>query len=194
MKSTLLSIFFALACLGCTNQNPETENATSASIEVTPQSISVSSDAQEVVVTVQAEADWGVSAMDSWLKTSQTGGGKGSAEIKVSIEENDAEDQRETALLFRTGTQKVEIPVTQHYKVVEAEVNDQTLLKALLKLLDNDGDGILSTKEINGVTELDLSDCGLADVAELSGLFPGLVSLDLSGNKLESIDRYPSAS
>ena len=160
----------------------------SDSIVVEPQSVDVSSAPQEVVLKVQADADWGVSAVDPWLKLSQTGGGKGETEIKVSIEENNAEEQREAVLLFRTTSQKVEVPVTQHYKVVAVEIKDQTLLKALLKLLDKDGDGILSTKEISGVTELNLSDCGLADAAELVGLFPDLVSLDLSGNKLESLD------
>jgi hypothetical protein len=188
MKSTLLSIFFALTCLGCSDQNPEPDNVLSDSIVVEPQSVNVSSAPQEVVLKVQADADWGVSAVDPWLKLSQTGGGKGETEIKVSIEENNAEEQREAVLLFRTTSQKVEVPVTQHYKVVAVEIKDQTLLKALLKLLDKDGDGILSTKEISGVTELNLSDCGLADAAELVGLFPDLVSLDLSGNKLESLD------
>ena len=155
---------------------------------MTPQSISVSADAQEVVVTVVADSDWGVTAADSWLKASQTGGGKGTTEIKISVEKNDAEDSRETALLFRTSSQKVEIPVTQHYKVVAADITDQKLLKVLLARLDQDGDGILSTKEISGVAELDLSDSELTDVSDLSGLFPDLESLDLSGNKLESID------
>ena len=188
MKSTLFSILLALACFGCSNQNPDTDSAVEESIAVTPQSINISSYAQDVVVNVQAEADWGVTAMDSWLKTSQTGGGKGAAEIKVSVEENDAEDQRETALVFRTGTQKLEIPVTQHYKVVAADITDQKLLKVLLERLDQDGDGILSTKEISGVTELDLSDSELTDVSELSGLFSDLISLNLSGNNLQTID------
>ena len=163
-------------------------NAPVVNLQVTPQSISVSSAAQDVVLSVGADADWGVTPLDSWVKTSPTGGIKGQTDVKVTVEENKTGDERQTTLLFRIGTQKVEIPVHQHYKVENVNVSDPALLAALLKILDKDGDGVLSTKEIEGVTELDLSNAGLTDISELPKLFPDLVSLDVSGNDLKTID------
>ena len=181
----LLAAFF---CVSCGEKEPEQGNAPEINLQVTPGEISVSSAAQEVTLTVGADADWGVTPVDSWVKTSPTGGGKGETALKVTIEENKSSDERQTTLLFRTGTQKIEIPVRQHYKVENVTVSDPALLAALLKALDKDGDGVLSTKEVAGVTSLDLSNCGLEDVSELAKLFPDLVSLNLSGNNIKTID------
>ena len=172
----------------CGEKDPQGGNAPDVKLQVTPNEISVSSAAQEVVLTVVAETDWGVTPVDSWVKTSPTGGVKGETTLKVTIEENKNLDGRATTLLFRSGSMKMEVPVKQHYKVESVTVEDKALMAALLKDLDMDGDGVLSTKEIEGVTSLDLSDSGLTDVSELVALFPDLVSLDLSGNNITSID------
>ena len=183
----ILTLFAALFC-SCGEKGSEQGNAPEINLQVTPQSISVSSDAQDVMLSVGADSDWGVTPLDSWVKTSPTGGIKGETTVKVSIEENKTDDERQTTLLFRIGTQKVEVPVQQHYMVKSVEVSDPALLAALLNILDKDGDGVLSTKEIEGVTELDLSNSGLTDISELSKLFPDLVSLNVSGNDLKTID------
>ena len=190
MKFKTLYILAAasLMAFGCGEKEPEQGNAPEINLQVTPGEISVSSAAQEVVLTIGADADWGVTPVDSWVKTSPTGGGKGETALKVTIEENKSSDERQTTLLFRTGTQKIEIPVRQHYKVENVTVSDPALLAALLKALDKDGDGVLSTKEVAGVTSLDLSNCGLEDVSELAKLFPDLVSFNLSGNNIKTID------
>lgn len=189
MNSRILSLLFVLLLSGCTPKDPDKGDETpQINLQVSPQTISVSSDAQIVTMNVDAGSDWGVTPLDSWVKTSPTGGVKGNTAIKVTMEENRTGDRRETVLLFRTGSQKIEIPVSQHYKVQKVEVSDQTLLAALLKNLDEDGDGVISTKEIEGVTELDLSNAGLTDISELFRIFPDLESLDVSGNNLTSID------
>ena len=174
--------------IACGEKDPQGGDAPEVKLQVTPAEISVSSAAQDVVLTVGAEKDWGVTPIDSWVKTSPTGGVKGETTVKVTIEENKSLEERATTLLFRSGSMKLEIPVKQHYMVQNVIVENKALLDALLKNLDEDGDGVLSTKEIEGVISLDLSDCGLSDVSELAELFPDLVSLDLSGNNLTSID------
>ena len=174
--------------IACGEKDPQGGDAPGVKLQVTPAEISVSSAAQDVVLTVGAEKDWGVTPIDSWVKTSPTGGVKGETTVKVTIEENKSLEERATTLLFRSGSMKLEIPVKQHYMVQDVSVDNKALLDALLKNLDKDGDGVLSTKEIEGVTSLDLSDSGLSDVSELAELFPDLVSLDLSGNNLTSID------
>ena len=172
----------------CDGKEPQGNDVPEGKLQVTPEEISVSSDAQEVVLTVTADSDWGVTPLDSWVKTSPTGGIKGETAVKVDLEENKTGDVRQTTLLFKYGTSRFELPVKQHYKVQTVTVEDKALLAALLWNLDKDDDGVLSTKEIEGVTSLDLSDSGLSDVSELAELFPDLVSLDLSGNNLTSID------
>ena len=172
----------------CDGKEPQGNDIPAVKLQVTPDEISVSSDAQEVVLTVTADSDWGVTPLDSWVKTSPTGGIKGETAVKVDLEENKTGDVRQTTLLFKYGTSRFELPVKQHYKVQTVTVEDKALLAALLRNLDKDGDGVLSTKEIEGVTSLDLSDSGLTDISELAGLFPDLVSLDLSGNNLQSVD------
>ena len=108
----ILTIFAALFC-SCGEKGPDQGTAPEIKIQIAPQSISVSSDAQDVTLSVGADSDWGVTPLDSWVKTSPTGGIKGETTVKVSIEENKTDDERQTTLLFRVGTQKVEIPVQQ---------------------------------------------------------------------------------
>ena len=172
----------------CDGKEPQGNDVPEGKLQVTPEEISVSSDAQEVVLTVTADSDWGVTPLDSWVRTSPTGGIKGETAVKVDLEENKTGDVRQTTLLFKYGASRFELPVRQHYKVQTVTVEDKALLAALLRNLDKDGDGVLSTKEVEGVTSLDLSDSGLTDISELAGLFPDLVALDLSGNNLQSVD------
>ena len=190
MRFKTLYIIAAVMALAsaCDGKEPQGNDVPEGKLQVTPEEISVSSDAQEVVLTVTADSDWGVTPLDSWVKTSPTGGIKGETAVKVDLEENKTGDVRQTTLLFKYGTSRFELPVSQHYKVQTVTVEDKALLAALLRNLDKDGDGVLSTKEVEGVTSLDLSDSGLTDISELAGLFPDLVSLDLSGNNLTSID------
>ena len=187
-KTILLIAALAGVTAACGEKDPQGGDAPEVKLQVTPAEISVSSAAQDVVLTVGAEKDWGVTPIDSWVKTSPTGGVKGETTVKVTIEENKSLEERATTLLFRSGSMKLEIPVKQHYMVQNVIVENKALHDALLRNLDKDGDGVLSTKEIEGVTSLDLSDSGLSDVSELAELFPDLVSLDLSGNNLTSLD------
>ena len=49
---------------GCGEKEPEQGNAPEINLQVTPGEISVSSAAQEVILTVGADADWGVTPID----------------------------------------------------------------------------------------------------------------------------------
>jgi hypothetical protein len=93
----------AFSVFACAEKEPDNENAPEINLQVTPNAISVSSAAQEVILSVGADADWGVTPMDSWVKTSPTGGGKGQTDLKVTLQENKSSDERKTTLLFRTG-------------------------------------------------------------------------------------------
>ena len=73
-KTTLLIAALAILTIACGEKAPQNGNAPEVKLQVTPAEISVSSAAQEVVLSVGAETDWGVTPMDTWVKTSPTGG------------------------------------------------------------------------------------------------------------------------
>lgn len=184
---SLLTVFMFLSC-SCGESQINGESASDVKLEITPSEVSVSSYAQEIFLTVTSDVDWGLTPLESWVKSSPTGGIKGETSVKLSIEENKTGNERHTSLMVKYGSHKMEIPVRQHYKVEPVKVENKSLLAALLKVLDNDSDGVLSTKEIEGVVSLDVSDSGLTDISEMGRLFPSLESLDVSGNRLTEID------
>lgn len=172
----------------CGPDNPA-EQVQEVKLSLDTESISVQYEVAEKKVTVTADGDWGVSSQDrSWVNVSPGGGVEGTSVVTVKIDENKTGEVRETELVFTTRSGKTRLPVRQNYMVEAVYVSDMALLAALLRNLDADGDGILSTREVEGVTELDLSDSGLSDISELPELFPELESLDVSGNRLTSID------
>lgn len=127
MKSKIFTIFSLLIFFGCScseNAPSSGNDAPDIHIQVNPHMISVSPDAQEVTLSVNADGDWGVSPADAWVKTNPTGGMKGQTELKVMIEANLGAKDRETSLVFRTGSQKVEIPVVQNGMGDDALVPD----------------------------------------------------------------------
>ena len=116
MKFNILPLFTVFAFFGCScTENGPAQGGDSAEInvQVTPQSVSLTSEAQDITLEVNADTDWGVFAKDKWLKTVPTGGGKGKAEIKVIAEANYGSKARESVLTFRTASGRVEIPVAQ---------------------------------------------------------------------------------
>ena len=116
MKFNILPLFTVFAFFGCScTENGPAQGGDSAEInvQVTPQSVSLTSEAQDVILEVNADSDWGVFAEDKWLKTVPTGGGKGKTELKVIAEANYGSKARESVLTFRTASGRVEIPVAQ---------------------------------------------------------------------------------
>ena len=116
MKFNILPLFTVFAFFGCScTENGPAQGGDSAEInvQVTPQSVSLTSEAQDVILEVNADSDWGVFAEDKWLKTVPTGGGKGKTELKVIAEANYGSKSRESVLTFRTASGRVEIPVAQ---------------------------------------------------------------------------------
>ena len=116
MKFNILPLFTVFAFFGCScTENGPAQGGDSAEInvQVTPQSVSLTSEAQDVILEVDADSDWGVFAEDKWLKTVPTGGGKGKTELKVIAEANYGSKARESVLTFRTASGRVEIPVAQ---------------------------------------------------------------------------------
>ncbi len=187
MLSTILAATTLLigACSGSDAPAP----APSAELAFSPETLTLSSDGATLFVSVEATADWGVSSEDaSWCRVAPSGGTAGTSTVKVTIDENKTDDLRTTGLVFRIGSDKKRLPVTQNYRIEAVEIADPAFKSWLLAACDTDGDGILSTKEAAAVTRIDVSGKGIKSLAELTTYFKNVVYLDCSNNALTELD------
>lgn len=63
---------------------------------------------------------------------------------------------------------------------------DDVLRSYVLQSLDKNGDGMLQISEQEAVTQLDISNCGIADLTGIS-YFPNLVQLNCAGNSISDL-------
>lgn len=167
----------------------ETSGTSEVNLTLDCESIVVSSEAAEKTVSVTSDGDWGVSAKDkSWVSVSPSGGGKGTSDILVKIAENTTGDVRENAVVFRTKSGQVSLPVRQNYEIEEVAISDAGFKSYLLEAYDVDKDGVLSTKEAAAVTEIKASGRGIKVMPELNDIFTDITVLDCSDNKLTELD------
>lgn len=158
-------------------------------LTLSTEAVSVQYEAADITVTVTSDGDWGVISKDkSWVNVSPGGGGTGVSDITVKIDENKTEDVRETELVFTTRDGRQSLPVRQNYKVDAVHISDPAFLSCLLKAYDEDGDGILSTKEASEITEIKASGCGIKAMPELNTVFKDITYLDCSDNELTELD------
>ena len=179
----------ALLMVGCEGSGPENTSEGKTSFSMDCESIKVSSDAVQKTVTVTSGGDWGVTAQDkTWVSVSPSGGGSGTSQVLVDIQENKTGEVRETSLVFRTKDGQKTLPVWQNYKIVEVAVSDAAFKAYLIGAYDEDGDGILSTKEAAVITRIEAAGLGIKDMSGLGEKFPGITYLDCSDNELTELD------
>ena len=190
MKLKALSIIvIIIAACACERHNTGQEAEPSGELTVSPERISVSSDATEQVLTVTSDSDWGISSDDKeWVTVFPSGGIAGTSSVKVNVKKNTTGSVRETSLTIRHGSSKTIVPVWQNYDVVEVEIADPAFRKYLLEAYDEDKDGVLSTKEASAVTKIEASGRGIKDMSGLAVKFPDLTHLDCSDNGLTDLD------
>lgn len=186
----MLSFIAAASLLLCSCERPaDAPDTGSGTISFDRETIEVSSSATTQTLNVSSDCDWGVSSEDSgWLTVSPSGGIAGTTALKVSIAENTGADARESALVFRYGSRSKSLPVRQNYRIEEVAISDPAFKAYLLSAFDADGDGVLSTKEASAISEIKASGLGIKAMPEISTAFPGLTSLDCSGNELSELD------
>lgn len=121
LKTFILAVIASVFC-SCGEPGPAAGEEPKGKVILDVDRIELSHEAQTSVISVDADCDWGVFSQDSWIKVSPTGGVKGLSEVKVTVEENKSGEPRESVLLFRYGSSRIEVPVVQDFPVLEMEV------------------------------------------------------------------------
>ena len=190
MARLFISLIISLLAAGCGKPGPDVpSDEAKVNLTFSCESIDVSFEAAQQVITVTADGDWGVAPEDkSWVSVSPSGGSKGTSDILVKIAENNLGDVRETSLVFRTKSGNHTLPVRQNYDVEEVAISDAAFRKYLTGAFDADKDGILSTKEAAAVTEIKASGLGIKAMPELNSVFRNITYLDCSDNLLTELD------
>ena len=190
MARLFISLIISLLAAGCGKPGPDVpSDEAKVNLTFSCESIDVSFEAAQQVITVTADGDWGVAPEDkSWVSVSPSGGSKGTSDILVKIAENNSGDVRETSLVFRTKSGNHTLPVRQNYDVEEVAISDAAFRKYLTGAFDADKDGILSTKEAAAVTEIKASGLGIKAMPELNTVFRDITYLDCSDNLLTELD------
>lgn len=89
---------------------------------VSVNSITMSGEASEKIITVTANSEWNITPEVDWLSVSPASGGKGETSITVKATANDNEDSREGTILLSCGDVRSTISVTQlNYKITAPE-------------------------------------------------------------------------
>ena len=190
MTRIFLIAILGLLATACGKPGPDVPvDEGKANLTLNCESIIVSSDAAQQVVTVTSDGDWGVAPEDkSWISVTPSGGGKGTSDVLVKIDENKTGDVRESSLVFRTKGGNVTLPIRQNYDVEEVEISDPAFKACLIEAYDVDKDGVLSTKEAAVITEIKASGRGIKAMPELNVLFKDITYLDCSDNNLKELD------
>lgn len=142
-----------LVLLGCGDSGNEPEPTPSnVTITVSPEMLDLSASAGTENITVNANAEWGISSGQGWCKVSPSGGVAGNTVVKVSVEKNSSGQPRIATLTFTSGkfsqpyivtqeglVQPVDIPTPPGYSLVwQEEFNESRLSDGRAPLLNTE--------------------------------------------------------
>lgn len=114
MKGLLLLCAATLFTTGCNGRPSDDPVKGTLSVSVPSLDLSYEAVTREIVVT--ASCDWGVSVTDKdWCGVSPSGGIKGTSTVRVKLEANRTGAIRENTLIFRYGSDTLEVPVRQGF-------------------------------------------------------------------------------
>lgn len=186
MYKTILLLFINLIGLGCSSNEPNTEEDIIL-IDVSPHELSFAYEASSQDITVSANASWAVSSSADWCTVSEQKGYSGNTILTVTTVQNDGYNNRLATLTFSSVTYKKEYLVTQSFLVQEVSITDEAFKAYCVEHLDTDGDGIFSLGEAANLTTLNIA--GL-NIGSLEGIesFIALKTLNCSNNNLQQID------
>ena len=183
----IIPILFIISIIfGCGNNEP-TEGEGEASIDISPQELSVSNEATSQTITIVANVSWAVSSSADWCTVSPANGYAGTTILTITTTGNEDFQGRNATLTFNSVTYKKAYPVSQSFLVKEVNVTDKAFRTYCIDHLDTDGDGIFSLKEAADVTNINISGLNIETLAGIES-FTALEALNCSNNKLEEID------
>lgn len=118
MKNISLLLTLALplscCCCACESKEPVTPKE-EKKVEVSPTQLSFGHEAASKTLNVSANAEWGTVCTEGWVKITPGGGAAGEHSITVSVDANDLLTERTATILFKSGTFRKELPVTQDF-------------------------------------------------------------------------------
>ena len=115
-KGLLLLCAATLLNLSCGCGQDPVPSPSDVTLTVNPSSVDATYEAGTVVLSVSATGDWGVAVADKeWCTVSPSGGIKGTSEVKVTLTTNRTGKVRGNTLIFRYGSNTLEVPVTQGF-------------------------------------------------------------------------------
>lgn len=177
-----------LVLLGCGDNGNEPEpKPTNVTISVSPEMLDLSASAGAENITVNSNAEWGISSDQNWCKTSPSGGIAGNTVVKVSVEKNSSEQLRTATLTFTSGTFSKQYTVTQKGLVQLIDIPDAAFKAYCIAHFDTDKDGQVSEQEVREITTLDVSSKGIGSLQGIEK-FGSLTSLNCQNNSLQTID------
>ena len=129
-KLFYLLLVMPIVLMGCkkgaTDSEPEAVKLT-----VTPNSIISPSAGADYSLTLTAPEAWTASCADSWVKVTPSSGNAGTVEISVKIAADKSSTEANSKIVFKSGTQTVEVPVKRLAKdparlIIASETEIQT--------------------------------------------------------------------
>ncbi len=119
MKKTNLFFLSLLAFVSlCCSKKDNTTEAAGGNITCSVTQISVAYGESISTVDVAADREWTIYSNENWITCSPSGSVNPSATVTVSIAANTTTEVREGAIVVKSGSTRVSIPVTQEGKPV----------------------------------------------------------------------------
>lgn len=104
-----------LTCFGSCGDGGEDPSPSTRSVEVSPESLSFEAEASSKTIAVTANAEWGAVCTSDWVTVSPSGGVSGTSSITVSVKDNPLLEDRSATILFKSGSLRKEVTLTQGY-------------------------------------------------------------------------------
>lgn len=186
-KIALVMIPLLISFNSCGNGNEPEPKPTNVTISVSPETLDLPASAATENISVNSNAEWGISSDQGWCKVSPSGGVAGNAVVRVSVERNSSEEPRTATLTFTSGTYSKQYAVTQRGFVQLIDIPDAAFKAYCIANFDRDKDGQISEREVREITTLDVSSKGISSLQGIEK-FVSLTSLNCQNNSLQSLD------
>jgi beta-glucanase (GH16 family) len=111
----------ATLLVGCVPEGNQEEKG--ATITVAPTSLVASGGGEEIILTVNSDADWGIFSSEEWVVCSPTGGVAGTANVRIKVDANPSYTApREANITVKSGSTRQEVPLCQEVGSAPADM------------------------------------------------------------------------